>query len=129
MVTQRNLACMQQSNERTRGESHRWLKSTPGLVDYSLASLALLSIPPTLSAGELRCQKWWSNAFTCVTPSHNSFISPPPLNMTKGQDETPQHPKYSGASEKSVIDRMLGTLHTIQLVEPVTRNAKMTHSP
>lgn len=49
--------------------------------------------------------------------------------MTKGQDETPQHPKYSGASEKSAIDRMLGILHAIQLVEPVTRNAKMTRSP
>ncbi len=95
--------------------------------DCSLASppCQRALIPQTLSAGELYCQEWWSNAFACVMPSHHSFNFPP--KQTKAEDEKPQHPTYARPSEKSVIDHMLGILHTIQHAEPVT--LKMSHSP
>lgn len=96
--------------------------------DCSLASppCQRALIPQTLSAGELRCQKWWSNAFACVMPCHHSFIF---SQTDKAQDEKPQHHSYTHTrpSEKSVIDHMLGILHHIQHAEPV--DAKMSHSP
>lgn len=75
MVILRKWACMLLYNERTSGESQRWLKSSHTHPrDCSLASppCQRALIPHTLSAGEPRCQRWCSNAFGCVMPSRQS---------------------------------------------------------
>lgn len=120
---------MQQSNERTRSESRRWLKSspTPGIVHWlHLPARGHSSHKPSLLES-YHVRSGGVMLFAGVTLGHHSFIFCP--KQTKAQDEKPQHPTYTRPSEKSVIDHMLGILHTIQHAEPVALNAKMSHSP
>ena len=86
MVTYRKWACMQQCNERTSSESHRcWKRShththththtrTPGIANWHHLPARGHSIPQSLSAGELLCQRCGSDAFARVMPSHQSAI-------------------------------------------------------
>lgn len=106
---------MQQSNERTRGESVKLYLShththSPGIVHWH-------HLP---ARGHSSHQ-----TFALVMPSDYIFPKQTELRMKSLIISQ----RYRSPSDKSVIDHMLGLLHTIQHAGPVTLNAKMSHSP